>query len=215
MRPHALILALAASAAALPAAAQSYDQRYGQTYDRGRQTAPAQSYDRQTYPSSAYDRSSPQGYAPQPRYDSDRDPSATSRYADPGYERGQPSRGGYDGAQEQEPDLRRELSLRRDQYAALDAYRAAFRFDEAATRRAEDTARRLPSMTTPQRLDFSRSEMERERADFERTDAATRRFYAQLDARQRQTFDRLTAPQPETDDEREDRPTPGAPTGPR
>ncbi len=55
--------------------------------------------------------------------------------------------------------------------------------------------RRAPSLTTPQRLDAARAALGRDRADFDRTDAATRAFYAQLSPGQRRTFDQLTAPQ--------------------
>ncbi len=167
----------AALAAATGAAAQTYPQtsRYPpSTYDRP-QTSPSQD---------PYDRSRPNGYAPQ------RD----SRYGD------RDGQGDQAGQEAGEPDLGRELNLRGDQRAALEAYKAAFRPDEAAARAAEDMARRLPTLTTPQRLDFTRREMERERADFERTDAATRRFYAQLTPEQRRTFDQLTAPQDEGED---------------
>lgn len=153
------------------------------------------------YPPSAYDRGYPNR--------NESDPRMTTRYADPTYEpapvRGGPAdgrgddrddadRGGDGGSGD--VDLARELNLRGAQLTALETYRAAFRPDEAATRRAQETAGRLPSMTTPQRLDFTRSEMDRERADFDRTDAATRRFYAELSPDQRRSFDRLTAPQP-------------------
>lgn len=192
-----LSAALLAAATATAGAAAAQPSRY-----------PPSSYDRPaSSPSSdPYDRSRPNGYAPQRdgRYDDRQEDRG--RYQDQGAQGG-----GYaDGGQ---PDLARELNLRADQRAALDAYQSAFRPDEAAARAAEDMARRLPSMTTPQRLDFTRREMERERADFERSDAATRRFYAQLTAQQRQTFDRLTAPQDEGGED--DRPSPGDPTGRR
>ena len=147
----------------------------------------------------------------QPRY---QPPPASQqdRYDDrPDPRNAQTSRGDAEG---REPDLGRELSLRPDQQAALAAYKAAFAPDEARERREENEARRLPAMTTPQRLDFSRRQMEAERADFERTDAATRRFYAQLSPAQQRAFDRVTAPQMDDDDD--DRaPSAGQPAPPR
>ena len=70
---------------------------------------------------------------------------------------------------------------------------------------------RMASMTTPQRLDASRAALARDRADFDRTDAATRSFYAQLSPAQRRTFDRLTAPQMDEDGGDQDGPSPGRP----
>ena len=189
--PLSAALAAALAAAAGAAAAQGYPQT---------SRPPPSAYDRSaTSPAvDPYDRSRPDGYAPQRddrgRYD-DQPPS------------------GAGGADAGEPDLMRELNLRGDQRAALEAYKAAFRPDESAARAAEDMARRLPSMTTPQRLDFTRREMERERADFERSDAATRRFYAELSPQQRQAFDRLTAPQ--ADEGEGDRPSAADPAGRR
>lgn len=194
MRPSTLALATALLAATGgAAAAQSYDRGYAQPQSQYGRPQPSNDY-----PSSSYDRGQPQ-----------------RGYDQGGQQRGYDEGGAAGRGQEQEPDLARELSLRRDQQAALASYRAAFQPDEARARAAEAMAQRLPTMTTPQRLDFTRSEMERERADFARTDAATRAFYAQLDTRQRQSFDRITAPEPETGDDGDDRPTPGEPTRPR
>lgn len=197
----ALLLTVAAPAAA-QSSGQPFGQPYGQTYGQPSRYPPA-GYDARggSQPAyDAYDRSRPNGYAPQrdDRYDTRDAPTAGS------------DRGADQGSA---PDLGRDLNLRGDQRAALDAYKAAFRPDEAAARAAEDVARRLPTMTTPQRLDFTRREMDRERADFERTDAATRRFYAQLTPEQRRSFDRLTAPQDEGGDD--EAPTAGDPAGRR
>ncbi len=187
MRP-VRTLALAAAVAGLAASAASAQSRYDQSrYDQTRYDQPRQDQDRYS------DRS---GGSYQ-----DRGSSAPDRYGD------------NDRGQAAEPDLARELSLRSDQQAALSAYKAAFALDEARDRREEAEARRLPNMTTPERLDYSRRQMEAERADFERTDAATRRFYAQLSPAQRRTFDRITAPP--MDDGQDDRASPQDPTGRR
>ena len=191
---HTLAACLSVSAALAAGAAAAQPSRYPSyppAASDSRTTAPSQGYD-------PYDRSRPNGYAPQRGGYDDR------RYDD------RAAASPDDNAEE--PDLGRELNLRADQRAALDAYKAAFRPDEATARAAEDTARRLPSLSTPQRLDFTRREMERERADFERSDAATRRFYAQLTPEQRRTFDRVTAPQ---DGEDDGGPTPGDPSARR
>ncbi len=178
---------LLAAVAATPAAAQ---QPY-RSDDRA-PTAP-QGYDRN--PPSAYDRGS------------------TSSRSDADDRGGSPAPGG----REQGPDLRRELNLRADQRAAYDAYTGAFRPDEARERQAQEMEGRMAAMTTPQRLDYARQEMDRDRADFDRTDAATRRFYGVLSVEQRRTFDRLTAPQGDDggDEDQDGGRTPADPARPR
>ena len=184
----ALLLSVLAAA---PAVAR---QPYRTEEDRASRPA-SQGYDRPGYPPSTYDR---------------RGVDASRSDAQ---DRGGAMEPSDQGA---EPDLQRELNLRPDQRAAYDAYRRAFQPDEARARASQDMEGRMAGMTTPQRLDYARQEMERDRADFERTDAATRRFYAGLDAAQRRTFDRLTAPPAEGDDDgQEGAPAPGDPVRPR
>lgn len=97
-------------------------------------------------------------------------------------------------------ELVRQLNLRGDQQAAFRDYQAAFQASGDAGDGQDDVGR-LAAMTTPQRLDDSARQMDRDRADFERVAAATRRFYATLDSGQKRTFDRLTAPQAEPEDD--------------
>ena len=133
----------------------------------------------------------------------------------PGYER--PEAGERPEADEAAAtaDLVRQLNLRPDQQAAFRDYQAAFAAQGDDREDGDDVAR-LAAMTTPQRLDDSARQMDRERADFERVAAATRRFYASLDEYQRRTFDRLTAPQAEPADDEDDRgPPPARPSNPR
>ena len=110
-------------------------------------------------------------------------------------------------------DLVRQLNLRSDQRAAFRDYQSAFTAQGEDPGEGADDVARLAAMTTPQRLDDSARRMDRERADFERIAAATRRFYAGLDPAQRRTFDRLTAPREDDDagDDGDAAPSPAAP----
>ena len=172
------LAAILAAAVATPALAQGGQGYGGQGYG-------AQSYDRQAYPPSTYDRGAG---ASQPGYDNGRGQPA---YGAGGYDQGDPGGGQADDPQE----LARRLNLSASQQGAYDAYRRAFQPDEARQRQEEDDMRRMASLTTPQRLDMARASLARDRADFDRTEAATRAFYAQLSPAQRRTFDQLTAPQ--------------------
>ncbi len=169
----ALSLAALAVALAGPAAAQSYGQSgYGQP----------------SYGSS--------GYAPPPGAGA-RDPYGDRTSTE------RPERPERPEAPEQEEpsqDLVRQLNLRGDQQAAFRDYQAAFQAQGQGDEGQDDVSR-LAAMTTPQRLDDSARQMDRDRADFERVAAATRRFYATLDPGQKRTFDRLTAPQAEPEDD--------------
>lgn len=207
VRP-ALAAAAAAmlAAAASPALAQTYgsqgygSQGYGsQGYNQPYGGSTARSgYGAQNYPPSTYDRGSSQGYGASP---SSQYPSNTRAPDYGGAERyGQPNRydQGQGGDQGDDPEaLARQLNLSPSQRQAYDAYQRAFQPDEARMRQEEDDMRRAASLTTPQRLDQARAAMDRDRADFERTAAATRAFYAQLSPAQRRTFDQITAPQPD------------------
>ena len=208
------------AAAATPALAQGYGSQsgYGQ-----------QGYGSQPYPPSTYDRGSssqpparPGGGRPSPYDQTPRpgDYGGAERYGQADrYDQGRDQ-----GGQEQEQDLgrddqdlARQLNLTAAQQPSFDAYRRAFAPDEARERQEEDEMRRMPSMTTPQRLDSARAALARDRADFDRTDAATRSFYGQLSPAQRRTFDRLTAPQAEPDgaDTDDDGPSSNRPPPPR
>lgn len=115
-------------------------------------------------------------------YDQDRGASSASGERD-----GDAGQGG--------PDLGRELSLRSDQRAALQAYQQATTPSAAEQQRMQDDMGRIARMTTPQRLDFTSQQMEREQSDFGRRAQAVRRFYAQLTPTQQRRFDQVTAPQ--------------------
>lgn len=155
-----------------------------------------------------------------------------SGYGQPGYGQSQsysgsaerPERAERPEAPEQgdpSQDLVRQLRLRGDQQAAYRDYQAAFQAqgqgDGNQGDGGQDDIARLAAMTTPQRLDDSARQMDRDRADFERVAAATRRFYATLDGSQKRTFDRLTAPQAEPDgaDTDDDGPSSNRPPPPR
>lgn len=184
------LAALLLAAAASPALAQSYgNQGYGnQGYgSQGYGGQPAAGYDRQGYPPSTYDRGATSGSPPSGGYRGD-----DGRYGGPGQQGGYDQGGG--GADDPEA-LARQLNLTPSQRSAYQAYQAAFRPDEARARQEEDDMRRMASLPTPQRLEMARASLARDRADFDRTDAATRAFYAQLSPAQRRTFDQLTAPQ--------------------
>ncbi len=155
------------------ASGQGYGQGYGQGDARGGH--PSSTYDRNGYPPSTYD--------------------GGRGAADP--------RAGYDAPPAGQADdaaaLARQLNLTPSQGTAYETYKDAFRPDEARARQEDDEMRRMASLSTPQRLDLARASLQRDRADFDRTDAATRAFYGQLSAAQRRTFDRLTAPQMDQD----------------
>lgn len=80
------------------------------------------------------------------------------------------------------------LNLRPGQEAAWQAMvgevRAGFRHDGPRGERPNAAA-----MTTPERLDFMAARMAEHQARFQRTAAAVKRFYAQLDPQQQKVFD--------------------------
>ena len=169
-------------------------------------------YGSPAYPPSTYDRGSsgyqtPAGGRPS-QYDQNTRPGdydRAERY-------GQPDRSDQGQGQDDSQALARQLNLTAAQRPAFDAYRRAFAPDEARGRQEEDEMRRMASLTTPQRLDAARAAQARDRADFDRTEAATRSFYAQLSPTQRRTFDRLTAPQMEDEGPDQGGPSPTQPT---
>ena len=103
--------------------------------------------------------------------------------------------GGYDERDQDRADLGRELGLRADQRSAFQAYEAATMPSQAEMQRQEGDMQRFRGMTTPQRLDFTAQQMQRDQADFGRRADAVRRFYAQLTPQQQRHFDHLTGPE--------------------
>jgi hypothetical protein len=79
-------------------------------------------------------------------------------------------------------------------YRALDAARSESPTVVAALRAK---AQRLPSETTPQRLDFQLETLNIQMAHAHRFVDAERKFYAILTPDQQHTFDQLTAPRPQ------------------
>ena len=215
--PTTAHLGLAAflAAAATPALAQTgygsqggYPQSGYGSQGYGQQgSSPTSGYGSpQAYPPSTYDRGS-NGY---PSSGRPGDYGGAERYGRP-----ESMDQGQGGDQAQDPEaLARRLNLTASQRPAYDAYRRAFQPDEARARQEEDEMRRMASLTTPQRLDMARASLGRDRADFDRTDSATRTFYAQLSPAQRRTFDQLTAPQMDEDGPGQgDGPSPTQPAG--
>lgn len=201
MRIHALLLT--GLLAAAPAAhAQS---GYGQSgYGQGGYgpSGNAQGGQDRTGPEggSAYDRgyddrSASQGRQGPGGYGDDRAPASDVSSGRP------PGGAGYADADQAPPDLGRELGLRPEQQTALRAYQQATTPAEADQRRAEQEFQRLATLTTPQRLDFTAGQMQRDQADFARRAVAVRRFYAQLTPEQQRRFDQLTAPPQGEDDD--------------
>lgn len=169
-------------------------------YDQGR-NGPSGSDPGYGQDGSAYDqgydgRSGSRGQQARDRYDEDRPPV-------PGAAPGRPSGGSdYGDAGQAPPDLGRELALRADQQPALRAYQQATTPSEVERRRAQQDFQRLGGLTTPQRLDFTAGQMQRDQADFARRAVAVRRFYAQLTPEQQRRFDQITAPpQGDADDD--------------
>ena len=84
------------------------------------------------------------------------------------------------------------LQLQLSQHPAWRAYK-----DAAAERRADaaqsaSQAAQLNAMTTPQRLDALRTQLQAQQQAFEQEAAATQAFYAALSPDQRRTFDEVT-----------------------
>ena len=90
-------------------------------------------------------------------------------------------------------DLRATLHLRPDQSAAYARFqRDAGPQPERDQERAEES-RRLPQMTTPQRIDWTTRQLEEDLRDLRRQGPAVKAFYAQLSPDQKRTFDEITA----------------------
>ena len=97
-------------------------------------------------------------------------------------------------AQDRSAEFASALHLRPDQQGAYRGYMAATRPDQALQARRQTEAAGIPQMTTPQRIDWSRAQLQADLAMLDRQGAAVKRFYAQLTPQQRRTFDELTAP---------------------
>lgn len=200
MRTRALLLAGLLTGAAPAAHAQpgygqggygasGYDQPgYGQgdraqggsAYDRG--------YDDRSGPQGQQGQGQDRGQPGRDGYDDDRAPA-------PGAVAGRsPAGASYADADQAPPDLGRELRLRPEQQSALRAYQQATTPSQADQQRAQQDFQRLGSLTTPQRLDFTAGQMQRDQADYARRAVAVRRFYAQLTPEQQRRFDQITAP---------------------
>ncbi|MBE7219065.1 MAG: Spy/CpxP family protein refolding chaperone [Caulobacteraceae bacterium] len=146
------------------------------------------------YDRSGYDQQAgyPQGAAPA-RPPAGYDRGYDQDDADPASPMGEA--GGYTGGtQGGAPDLGRDLGLRPDQRAALQAYQQSTSPTAAQQQQMQADETRLASMNTPQRLDFISSQMRRDEADFAQRAAAVRRFYALLTPQQQRRFDQLTGP---------------------
>jgi hypothetical protein len=86
------------------------------------------------------------------------------------------------------------LHLRPDQLTAFHAIETAEREPPALIAQLRAKQQRLPSETTPQRLDFQAQMLEVNVAHQHRVSAALRKFYAALTPDQQHQFDQLTAP---------------------
>jgi hypothetical protein len=99
--------------------------------------------------------------------------------------------------QAQEPSIATLLHLRTDQMAAYRALDAARSESPTVVAALRAKAQRLPSETTPQRLDFQLETLNIQMAHAHRFVDAERKFYAILTPDQQHTFDQLTAPRPQ------------------
>ena len=99
-------------------------------------------------------------------------------------------------AQDRTPEFAAALHLRPDQQAAYNAYLDATKPDTAGEAGRDAESRQLDAMTTPQRLDWTRRQMQDDLRTLDQQGVAVRRFYQALDAGQRRTFDDLTRPSP-------------------
>ena len=86
------------------------------------------------------------------------------------------------------------LHLRPNQRAAYVAYMNATKPDPGADARQEAESHQLGAMTTPQRIDWTETQLRADLQTMEQQGAAVKRFYQQLSPEQRRTFDQQTAP---------------------
>lgn len=85
------------------------------------------------------------------------------------------------------------LHLTAAQEDAWRAYVAAISPDPGADARHRETARMMPTLTTPRRVDLINAEVDADAALVHRQGAAVRAFYAGLTPAQQHAFDRQTA----------------------
>lgn len=97
-------------------------------------------------------------------------------------------------AQDRTPEFAQALHLRPNQQAAYVAYLDATKPDPSAEARREAELRRLAGLTTPERIDWTRRQMQDDLRTLDQQGAAVKRFYQALSPEQRRTFDDLTRP---------------------
>ena len=92
-------------------------------------------------------------------------------------------------------DLRAALHLRPDQSTAYARFQkeAGPQPDRERERERAEESRRLPQMTTPQRIDWTTRQLEEDLADLRRQGPVVKTFYAQLSPDQKRAFDEITA----------------------
>ncbi len=89
------------------------------------------------------------------------------------------------------------LQLQLSQHPAWRAYKDATAEQKADAAQSASQVVQLNAMTTPERLDALRSQLQVQQLSFERQAAATEAFYAVLSPEQRRIFDEITrAPTP-------------------
>ena len=101
-------------------------------------------------------------------------------------------------AQPASGDLAAALHLRPDQRAAYARFQNEAGPEPPRERQRAEESRRLPQMTTPERIDWTTRQLEEDLADLRRQGPAVKAFYAQLTPDQKRTFDQVTA-HPEAD----------------
>ena len=84
------------------------------------------------------------------------------------------------------------LQLQLSQHPAWRAYKDASAEQKADAARSASEAAQLNAMTTPERLDALRAQLQAQAQSFERQAAATQAFYAVLSPDQRRIFDDVT-----------------------
>ncbi len=84
------------------------------------------------------------------------------------------------------------LQLQLSQHPAWRAYKDATAEQKADAAHSASQAAQLNAMTTPERLDALRSQLQAQQRSFDRQAAATEAFYAVLSPDQRRIFDEVT-----------------------
>lgn len=100
------------------------------------------------------------------------------------------------------PNLSAALHLRPDQQAAYARFQQNAGPDPVRARQRALGARKVATMTTPERIDWTTHQVEQDLADLRRQGPAVKAFYAQLTPDQRRIFDRITLPAPQGDEGR-------------